>query len=244
MKTVIRAFILLLAVTMLFSTNVFAKNDNAQESLVALGDSIPYGYNLGEDNDSPSKYAFPNLMGEDAGMRVRNLAVPGANTVDMLEALESQKYRQAVRHADYITLNIGNNDLLEALSTAYNLSEIDISKDLFEHLNDQIVASDIIPNLQLIIGEIKSLTDAPIVVYNIYNPFQVNDTFLHETSKIVLPGINSTIENLSLLDNVFVADAYTAFGSNQSEYVIPADIHPTIAGQRKLADIGLEALSK
>ncbi|WP_280768830.1 GDSL-type esterase/lipase family protein [Salipaludibacillus daqingensis] len=246
MKILFRSFILLLALTFLFSPGVLAKNDQAKDSLLSLGDSIPYGYNLGNNNASPSKDAFPYLIGEETDMRVRNLAVPGWKTDDMLDALENeQKYRQAVRQADYITLNIGNNDLLQALFTAFELSGGD--EGLFEfYLNQQLANSDIYGNLSKIVEEIRSLTDAPIVIYNIYNPFQLNEP-LHYVALNLLPGINfgfqQTINGLNaLFGDITIADANGVIGSQQAEYIIIDDIHPTKAGQRKLADAGISAL--
>lgn len=90
----------------------FAHQDHghghSKDSLVALGDSIPFGYNLTKNNSSPAKIAFPSLIGDEADLRVRNLGVPGWQTTDLLTAFETnQKFRQAVRRADYVTVNIG-----------------------------------------------------------------------------------------------------------------------------------------
>ncbi len=246
LKRIIKSFSLLLVLSLLFSTNAFAKNDHAKESLVALGDSIPYGYNLGETNEEASKDAFPYLIGDDGYLRVRNLAVPGLNTTQMLTSLKTdQKFRQAVRHADYITLNIGSNDLLQALRAAYQ--ESNGNQSLFMLILQQKVQnSNLFANIGDLIKETRTLTDAPIVTYNIYNPFQTNDP-LHYVGLQVLPSINKNFSDLTtyynaVYGNVLLADAYTAFGQNQGTYVIAGDIHPTIEGQILLADIGSDAL--
>ncbi|MDQ0257764.1 lysophospholipase L1-like esterase [Evansella vedderi] len=247
MKTIYRSIVILLVFMLLASTNVFAKNENATKSLVALGDSIPYGYNLGNNNNaSPSRVAFPYLIGEELDMRVRNLAGPGWQTGHLLTALETdQKFRQAVRHADYITLNIGNNDLLKALATAQVRSGGD--PVLFQqYLMEEIGKSNIFGNLGLIISEIRSLTDAPVVIYNIYNPFQTYDP-LHVVGSNLLPGINHQLSEAvgllnSIHNNILLVDAYAAFGTNQEAYVISEDIHPTKSGQGVLADIGIRAI--
>ena len=215
---------------------------HGKDSLVALGDSIPFGYNLGENNDHPAKVAFPYLIGDEADLRVRNLGVPGWQTHDLLDALDgNKKFRQAVRHADYVTLNIGNNDFLEILRAAN--AESDGDPDLFQQLIAQKLATnDAFDNLAASIHEIHSLTDAPIVLYNIYNPFQLNDP-LHQVSDQFLPQINAAFaEAADAFSDVEVADAYSAFGDSQAEYVLPQDIHPTVAGQEVLAEIGLESL--
>ncbi|GAE34475.1 SGNH/GDSL hydrolase family protein [Halalkalibacter akibai] len=249
MKALSKTLILLILASLFFSTSAFAKSDQAKLSLVSLGDSIPYGYNLtNNDNATTSKEAFPYLIGEATDMRVRNLAIPGWRTDQMLNALQNdQKYRQAVRHADTITLTIGNNDLLAALRTAQARSGG--SQDLFLfYLQQQLEESDLFTNLGTIITEIRSLTSAPVVVYNVYNPFQKTDPLHYvANSESVLPSINQHLLGfVGMLNtqhsNILLADAYHAFGDNQQLYVIAGDIHPTVAGQQKLAEIAIKLI--
>lgn len=238
-----KSFLILLVVSLVFSTSAFAKNDNGKNSLVALGDSIPFGYILDANNNHPSKDAFPFLMGKEADLRVNNLGIAGLTTGGMLNLLQNnQKYRQAVKHADYITLNIGNNDLLAALRAAAAVSGGN-SETFYNQLIQNIQSSNVFENLKATIVEIRKLSDAPIVVFNVYNPFQVGDP-LHYIALTALPLINGNIKSFSGAgaNNVVLADAYTAFGSNQAKYVIVGDIHPTVAGHVKLAKIGLQAL--
>ena len=213
----------------LFSTSVFANENNSKGSLVALGDSIPFGYNLEQNNQHTSRDAFPYVIGKEATLRVRDLAIPGAKTTDLLTVLETKKYQKAIEHADYMTLNIGSNDLLAAFSDL-NVTQEEIGSVLANLKND--------------IAAIRNLSDSPIVVYNIYNPFQVSDP-RHGVGDTLLQYINLQINLLvaSLGDNkIVVADAYKAFGQNQALYVRAGDIHPTVLGQKVLAEIGLEAL--
>lgn len=134
-----------------------------------------------------------------------------------------------MKHADYVTVGIGSNDLLRAFA------------------DGSVVPEEVLPvltNLKNIILNIKNLTDKPIVVYNIYNPFQVGLPE-HNVADFLLPSINMQIMGLiaQLRDNnVAVADAYSAFGQEQAKYIILGDIHPTVEGQKKLAEIGLKAL--
>src|ERR1700730_8454693 len=74
----------------LFATSAFAKENRAhhQRDLVGLGDSITFGYNLGANNNQPSQYAFPFLMGEDTHLHVRDLGIPGWTTSDLLNAIK------------------------------------------------------------------------------------------------------------------------------------------------------------
>lgn len=246
MSKLFKVIVAVLLALSLGTPTAFAHQDHGhghgKDSLVALGDSIPFGYNLTKNNDSPAKNAFPSLIGNEADLRVRHLGVPGWQTTDLLTALETnQKFRQAVRHADYVTVNIGSNDFLEILRSA-NVESGGNQQKFRELLTFKLANSDVFDNIAAILEEIRSLTDAPIVLYNIYNPFQVNDQ-LHQVSDLFLPQINAKFAQLAdAYDDVELADAYSAFGDNQAKYVFPRDIHPTAAGHKVLAAIGLEAL--
>lgn len=242
MKKLFKIVAAILLVSSLSSPVAFAKNVNAKESLVALGDSIPFGYNLGKNNQHPAKTSYPYLIGEDGDLRVRNLGVTGWQSLELLTAVETdQKYRQAISHSDYVAVTIGSNDLLAILRAA--AAESAGNPVLFQQLVQlKLANSDVFDNIAETILEIRSLTDSPIVIYNVYNPFQVNDP-LHNVAAAFLPNVNGAFIALAYsYDDVSVADAYSAFGNDQATYVIQGDIHPTNAGQAVLSKIGLKAL--
>ena len=241
MKKLIKMIVFVLLASLLASPTVFAKSDNAKESLVAVGDSIPFGLNLGQTNQNPAKTSYPYVIGKLADLRVRNLGVSGWQSDQLLEALQTdQKYRQAIIPSDYVAVTIGNNDLLAILREA--ATESGGNQALFQQLLQlKLSQSDVFSNIQQILTEIRSLTDSPIVLYNVYNPFQLTDR-LHYVADSVLPTINTAFTALAFSNaDVYLSDAYTAFGNNQALYVLPGDIHPTKAGQAKLAEIGLNA---
>ena len=247
MSKLIRIFIVLMMALSVPMSTAFAHNDHddrGKDSVVALGDSVPFGYSPYSNNERPAKYAYPYLIGDKADLKVTNLAVPGWQTDDLLAALETnKKFRKAVKRADYVTVQIGGNDFLEVLRAAY--AESQGNNELFHKLLQQkLASSDAFADLSQIIGEIRSLTNAKIVLYNLYNPFQVNDPF-HHVANLYLPQLNAVYKGLADSDkNVKLADTYNAFGDNQAKYVFPGDIHPTKAGHVKLAKIGLRALSR
>lgn len=248
MKKIFKSFLLLLAVSLVFTTSAFAISEQNKRSLVALGDSIPYGYNLGDNTAGPSKDAFPYFMGYLTNMQVSDLGIPGLKTDGLLAKLQNDTiFRENVRQATFITLNIGNNDLLAALKQAYAASNGN-PQLLNYYLMQYIGSSKVFSNLSATVAEIRKISDAPIVVYNFYNPFQLNDP-LHYVALNVLPALNAQVKQLVdvanlQLKNVLLADAFTAFGENQAKYVLTNDIHPTLAGHKKIAEAGLKALSK
>ena len=232
--TIRNAWIILLAVFL----SACAQEDADQGTLVALGDSITYGANLEDSGRS----AYPYLIGEDAAFEVHNLAVPGWQTAQVMEALhEDEEYRQKVKGADVIAMTIGGNDLLEILRLAETASAGN-PELMKETLHQELDRSTFFNELGELIKEIQSLTDAQILLYTIYNPFPPHSS-MHQIGEALLPEVNAAFgEVAESYENVYLADAYSAYRDKQEDYIIGGDIHPTEKGQAVLAEIGLEAI--
>lgn len=219
-----------------------SSNESQEETLVALGDSIPFGAMLEPSNNSASSLAYPDLIGQEVGANVENLSVSGWTTHQLKDALETdENFRKTIKQADYVSMSIGGNDLLAILGAAQRDSggNLHVFQELVtQKLND----SPIYDNITDIIEEIQLYTDAPIVLFNVYNPFQATEP-LHLIGEALLPEINASFQELAdSFNQVHLADAYTAYNKRQEQYVIANDIHPTHEGQAVLAAIGIEAL--
>jgi lysophospholipase L1-like esterase len=160
----------MLALNSFFSSFVFAES-NTKPNLVALGDSITFGYKLEANQTQASPSAFPSLIGNGA-YNVTNLGVPGWTSSQLLSALNNDpNFILAIQSADVITLDIGNNDILQAA---------DISNIILNHtpvdptaLKPKIDAAALTigQNLQGIITKVRQANPtAPIIFYNFYNP--------------------------------------------------------------------------
>lgn len=214
------------------------QEDIKQNTLVALGDSITYGANL-EDSD---RSAYPYLIGEEARFEVHNLAVSGWQIGQVKEALrEDAEYQQTVKDADFIAMTIGGNDLLEIISIAETESAGDA--ELMEEFVLQELGSNVVfDKVGELIEEIQSLTDAQILLYNVYNPFPSHSK-MYRISESLLPQVNAAFADVAeSYEGVYLADAYSAYRNKQEDYIIVDDIHPTEEGQAVLAEIGLDAL--
>ena len=91
----------------LLPTEAFAQ-DTIQ--YVALGDSITAGYRLADDEK-----AFPEIIAEDNGYVLTNLANSGDTSGDLLEVVQDPANAGDLASADLITITIGGNDLMGAL---------------------------------------------------------------------------------------------------------------------------------
>jgi lysophospholipase L1-like esterase len=233
----LRVFMVLALVMTMFAQIAQAKD---KTQLVALGDSISFGWDLAASNDKPSPKAFPSLMADEEHLQLRNLSVGGHSSVDLLALLQTKDYRKAVRHADFITLEIGSNDFLHGASpiiqkllgtSNYNPSPEDIQ--LLGAITGQLSI-----NLAVIISEIRSLTEAPIILYNIYNPFFGMDA----QAGYMLAGANQVIKSYDADPSIAVVDAFSAFAGRQNMLLLPLNVHPNETGQAVLAKLGIQAL--
>jgi lysophospholipase L1-like esterase len=241
-------FALVLVLSTFFSSFVFAEN-NVKPNLVALGDSITFGYKLEANQTQASPNAFPNLIGNNA-FNVTNLGIPGWTSGQLLAALNTDQFINAVKAADVVTLNIGNNDILQAA---------DLSNIILTHTpadpavllpNVQAAAAQLSVNLQAIITKIKTQNPtAPIIFYNLYNPFgESADQFfayLHTIGEQIITSVNGGVINpFANVAGIYLADAYTKYNGHQADYISPAIdlIHPNLAGHQALAALANEKL--
>ncbi|RIV26452.1 SGNH/GDSL hydrolase family protein [Alicyclobacillaceae bacterium I2511] len=213
--------------------------------LVALGDSISFGYNLGPNNNQPSQKAFPYLLAKWNGDTVQDLGVPGWTSSNLLTALQQNTaFQSTVRQASVITIDIGSNDLLglaeqDGLLTASNPDVTPQEQSQFA----QAIAG-FAQNLPQILERVHSLAPhAYIVLYNLYDPISSQYTGLHALAEQLVGKENQVIAGVASQAGLTVADAYAAFNGNQNVLVRPADVHPTVLGQDALAAVGERALT-
>ena len=105
-RRVLSVLLSLCLVLSLLPTAAFAQG----KSYVALGDSITTG-----DGLAGSEQAFPEIVAEETGYDLTNLAVSGATSGDLLEVVQDEENSDILQNADLITITIGGNDLMGAL---------------------------------------------------------------------------------------------------------------------------------
>lgn len=221
------------------------------KNLVALGDSITFGYNLSDTNDNttPSAQAFPALIAGADHFSVSNLGIPGWTSGDLLAALPTPAFVRAVRGASVITLDIGSNDLLHLagsmglLNDAASTTPITLTPT--EDAQFTAAIDQFGKNLAQILSTLRAETNAPIVIYNLYDPFPSSSALYVPTEQFQTAENEIIAQTAAALKNVAVANAHAAFNGNQLTYVRvkEGDVHPTPLGQSVLATLGEQALA-
>lgn len=221
------------------------------DNLVALGDSITFGYNLSDtdNNTVSSASAYPTLIGKDEHYTVSNLGIPGWTSADLLNALATPSFTRAIQGASVVSIDIGSNDLLETaeslgLLEPSNLTASSIQLTPTETQAFQTALVQFGINMTEIVMKVRAETKAPIILYNLYNPIP-SQVSLSAITEQYESYENQTIAMLaSMTPNTVLADAHSAFENEQMTYVRVAelDVHPTVLGQTALAQVGEKAL--
>ncbi|MFB5188830.1 SGNH/GDSL hydrolase family protein [Alicyclobacillus fastidiosus] len=218
-------------------------------TLVSLGDSITFGYNLNDTskNSVVSKFAYPNLIGKAERLNVSDLGVPGWTSTDLLAALDAPNFSRAVRGASVVTVDIGSNDLLhwadqQELLTSGDPASLTITST--QQLAVAQVLAQFGSNFKHIIAKIRAETSAPIVAYNLYDPFPSSSPLSTDDEQLEAFENQEIAFVAGQYQNVAVADAHGAFTGNQLSFVRLAqgDVHPTARGQSALAQVGEQAM--
>jgi len=245
---------LVAATTVPFSLQVAqaATTTSNEPLLVSLGDSVTFGYNLTDtaNNTKPSQSAFPFVIGQSMHFQVSNLGIPGWTSGDLLNALQNANFMRPLGQANVITIDIGSNDLLQLAgsmgllqqATANPTAALTLTSAQTQAFQAAIVQFG--KNVTAIIAQVRQTTDAPIVLYNLYDPFPDN-TGLHTVTEQFQQVENGIIAQVAAAQkNVVVADAHAAFDHQQltDVRVAQGDVHPTVAGQTALAQAGETAI--
>ena len=222
--------------------------------LAALGDSIAGHHGV------PASHGYVELLGgmlmqsgEFSSIEVRNLAVGGYRTADMLNQLESLRIRTLLADADIITISIGGNNFLHPISSA--LSGAQSMADIERRLSGDGFRANAAAGIEAfrdefpkIINAVKSIAPgAEIYVATIFNPCSKNDP-IYDVIEELVAAVNSFIVQ-NAPGSYHVVDVYASFKALDGEGLtfldfdtLNIDPHPNREGHRIIAEAHFEAI--
>jgi len=207
----------------------------AGTKFVVLGDSIPRGEGATVDENGYVGYA--RLIAEDKGFDLKNHAVGGHKSGDLLGLLEEDKANilQDIADADIIVLNIGGNNLLGSNVITLVLRAVFL-KD--SSTVDPYIA-DFAEEFADIVNQILALkkSGAKFIVQTLYNCMEgiplVGDAYEMAVTKLNEVYADYLVANPGAYE---IADIYTAYKGIDG-LVFRDRLHPSDAGHARIAEV-------
>lgn len=233
MKKKVLAFLLCAALLLgAMSVSAFAAD---RPVYLVLGDSIAYGSGL----SNPREAVYGKIVADTNGYEYYNYAVPGHTTGNLLRRMEDETVKEAITKADIINISIGGNNFL--LGNINGLLYDGIVKE--DYARFDAIAEGFSADLGTVVGTIRALNpDAAIILQTLYNP-QTG-----YVGQVYQQGANRLNAALQAYDEanpgeIIIADVAFVLTDSDSDFAEDR-IHPSAAGNEKIARIVLETLKE
>ena len=224
------------ALLMSLPVNAFAKgpgknakgHEKVELDYLALGDSLAAGYTPDGKVDAGYPDYIAQYFGE-SGFKVDydNYAVGGYTSVQLAnDVLTNKKVRKGIEEAEYITLDIGGNDILAALKVDPTGKTVPAA-----------IASAS-GNLQIILKTIDKLNHhAKVYVMGYYNTFPYLSAGQQAALLPLLVALNGQIDTLAQTNGDTFVPTFDVIAANYPAYLPnPTNIHLSLAGYEIVAD--------
>ena len=192
---------------------------------VALGDSIAYGYGLSDRKEqSYVELIRKNLETKYDSVFVTNFGENGMQSGELLDILtnperkEYKKYRATIKHADFVTISIGSNDLLHLIQLDLNMEEM-IKRDV------KIYADNIYNPAKGIDAFSQVYSVADVYINRMNRGFYPSDEYVLVDIKKCFDGEKESMVNLSFKGREI-------------------DPHPSEKGHKKIAQMVIKAMER
>ncbi len=207
-------------------------------SIVALGDSVPSGYNC-RCTPYPSLSAKGLTATTGQTVTATNDAVAGYTTSDVLKQLNSDSsVIDHVRKADAVEINVGANDV------PYNANRCGTSVDCYAPL-----VSPVQKNLAAIVSRIHELTSGHnvLVVLLDYWSIWLGGTYAREhghayvsAARKMTAQVDAVVKTTATQEgSAYVSERHAfkgpSFGYIESHYLASDGEHPNAAGHQAIA---------
>jgi lysophospholipase L1-like esterase len=221
----------IIVLLLLFSINLGCSATENDIKLVAIGDSLTHG------TGDPSKKGYMERVRagladkEEVAVHLKNYAIPGYTTEDLLNQLKNKKMRQQVKKADYLILFIGTNDFRK--SAEYVFQPLD-----FKKMSEG--KAKFSSNLHQILKKIRvENSQAPILVLGLYHPYVEYSN--EQEIRGVIEGWNHEIKMVTEgFDATYFVPILDLFVDKAKKQYFSDSLHPNAAGYELMAERVLE----
>lgn len=214
--------------------------------VVAFGDSIAAGYGLENQEQN-----YVGIFSKNIGASLRNHAVSGYDSDDLLKYLKSGVADYDIRTANIIILSIGGNDLLhEKNLLTQTLKNALLKGGSFFPDKINNIYNQYEKNLAECIDFLTNKNpNAVIIIQTVYNPaenqeYKISVINVAKYAEKYIDRLNESINTVCKdKQSVYVFDIAEQMNSDNENYYDfkeKFDIHPTVKGHQTLADIFTE----
>ncbi len=201
--------------------------------LLVLGDSLARG--TGDEMGRGFAADVLDALRKRGPVQIANLAVNGAESVEVRELVEGSNVRSLAASADWILLSVGGNDLSHAVprgggSPLAPVESVSRAKENYAS------------NLRAILAVLREASpSAPIRVLGLYDPFEERGAASRLGASVIL-GWNALIEETALaFPDVLVVPAFDLFELRPDRLALDR-FHPNRSGYELIAARILQGL--
>lgn len=221
------AVIIALIPIVYFSFFADETESSSKKRVIALGDSLTYGY--GDKKDSGYIGRLEEKVNKEhtkMSYNFQNLGVPGQQSDELLAQIVKPDVAEDLSEADVYIINIGTNDLIKNnggdLFPLHHDEIMDAKKDYLDHL-DKILN---------IVGTASKQAD--IIVLGLYNPYPDKDS--DKIEAYVDDWNKSMMKEAKSHENVKYVSTNPLFKGKSKEVYFHDSLHPNGKGYELIAD--------
>lgn len=192
--------------------------------ILIMGDSL--GAGVGDEESRGFGERYIELLSESDGEErsLVNIAVPGYESPQLLEQIESGEYVAEIASTELIILSIGGNDL----------NRLQMEDELTISLEFEETLSSYIDNLEASLDAIRGLnSEAQLVLIGLYNPYRQESP---ELSRFLLEWNFQTQLLASADSRLTFIPTYELFQYHLEDYLSFDQFHPSGAGYQAIAE--------
>ncbi|MDO5569113.1 MAG: SGNH/GDSL hydrolase family protein [bacterium] len=243
---------ILVAVLLFLSLIVKVNTTDKDINILALGDSITYGYGISQDKSySYLFYDYYKNQYQDFNFNYINKAVNGFQTSDVIKLLDTQDVKDIITSADIIFISIGSNNVLQYLNNQsiinclsnYNETCQSTTSSLITNIDNSI--SSIKSDITTIITNIRKTNNKVMIVvlpyYNPYNNINLNNiSFVNTKLDSYKNELNLYLKDINDSNVIVVTDLVNELESVDNLFLdvnsMNLDPHPNITGHQVIAN--------
>lgn len=199
--------------------------------ILVMGDSLGAGVGDEENRGFGERYA--ELLTETDGeeRNLNNISVPGYESPQLLEQIDSGEFDSAISSTEMIILSIGGN----------NLNRLQIQDELTISLEFEETLATYLSNLEASLSAIRELNpEAQLALIGLYNPYRQESP---ELSRFLMEW-NFETQLLASADNrITFIPTYELFQYHLADYLSFDQFHPNAAGYQVIAEALFQILN-